>query len=117
MSTVNYFVVESNVWLYLDKLGGEVDESTRQVVVKLLLEEFAKLDGRREQVELAERSLARGRLRLEEQRRRFEACADDRAVEPGARSMLRSLEQVQSLLEQHCRRWREGAPGLQLPRA
>ncbi len=109
MGTVNYFVIESNVALYLDKLNGQLDEQTRETVMRLLVDEMAKLIEDRERFSRAVQRIFDGRRHIEQRRMQIVALpAGDPAISR-EQSLLTALERTQMLLEERCRQLRVAA--------
>lgn len=107
MSTVNYFVIESNISLYLDRLNRDLDQQTRDTVLKLLLDEEAKVGRAREHLERAEQRILEGRERLIRQRARIAEFPIGHPSLDGEEMLVDTLERTQALLEAHCERLRQ----------
>ena len=103
MGTVNYFVIESNVALYLEKLNGQLDEQTRDTVTRLLVDEMAKLTDDRERFFRAVQRVLDGRKQIEQRRMRILALPVGDPAISGERTLLTALERTQVLLEERCR--------------
>ncbi len=109
MSTVNYFVIESNVALYLDKLNSELDEQTRETVMRLLVDEIAKLADDRARFSRAVQRILDGRRHIEQRRMRIVALPIGDPALSGEKSLLTALERTQVLLEERCRQLRDAS--------
>ena len=104
MSTsLNAFVTESNVELYLSRLYTTLDATDRDNLLRLLVEEESKMGRSLEHVENGERRVADGCERLKRQRTVVAGLPIGKRHEHPAARLLETLEQTQALLEQHLR--------------
>ncbi len=106
MGSMDTFVRERNVEMYLDRLYTELDDSTRHTLFRLLVDEESKMAKSREHLENGERRVADGLARLEKQRQLVAALTTEGRARAVAASLLEALETIQALLEAHCRRLR-----------
>lgn len=103
MTSLNVFVTESNVEIYLTGLYKTLSPAERDNLLRLLVKEEAAMGTAREHVENGERRVIDGRDRLERQRLVVATLAGPVAVDHPAIALLETLERTQQLLEQHLR--------------
>ena len=105
-SSLNVFVTERNVEIFLSKLHHSFDGAKRDAFLRLLVAEESRMGAARQHVENGERRVIDGRQRLE--RQRIATCD----IPPHKRDghpdvfLLETLETTQRLLEQHLRTMR-----------
>jgi len=103
MTSLNVFVTESNVELYLSKLYTTINPAERDNLLRLLANEVAAMGYSREHVENGERRMAECRQRLERQRLIVSGLPSEH---PDA-LLLETLERTQVLLVQQLESLRE----------
>jgi len=99
----NVFVTENNVEMYLSKAYKSLDRDQRDLLLRLVSEEEARMGHSREHVESAARRLEDSRERVQRQR---DVVAGLPAQDPNrAREqfLLETLEKTLLLMEQHQR--------------
>ncbi|SKA38739.1 hypothetical protein SAMN02745126_06093 [Enhydrobacter aerosaccus] len=107
MGSMDVFIRERNVEMYLDRLYTELDADKRATLVRLLVDEESQMARSREHLDNGERRVAAGLVRVERQRQLVaRMIADDDRMLGAAKAMLETLQATQVLLEAHCRRLR-----------
>ena len=101
MTPLNVFVTEGNVEIYLSKLHTTQDAVERDHLLRLVVEEEARMGLSREHLENGERRVADGRRRIESQRQLVTELSSLNVADGSARRVLDTLEKTQALLEAH----------------
>jgi len=105
---MNVFTTEGNVDIYLSRLHLTWSAEERDKLLRLLVQEEARMGDDREHIERAERRVADGRERVIRQRqlvaeRRPAEGEDNQHIQ-----LLETLERTQQLLETHLQTMRIG---------
>ena len=103
MSPMEVFVTEGNVEIYLSRLHRTWNACDRDMLLRLLCQEEARMGFSREHLENGEKRVLEGRERLRKQR---ELVAQLGSQDQAA-LLLETLEKTQMLLEQHLSRLRK----------
>ncbi|MGD9880980.1 MAG: hypothetical protein AB7I59_27200 [Geminicoccaceae bacterium] len=107
MMSLDVFVTEGNVDIFLLKLHKTLDPIERDKLLRLVATEEAKMGRSREHVENGQIRVTDGRERLERQRILVAGLSlEERSAHPAA-FLLETLEKTQNLLQEHLRLLRE----------
>ncbi|MFZ5783743.1 MAG: hypothetical protein ACOY4R_26390 [Pseudomonadota bacterium] len=101
MNPMDVFVTEGNVEIYLSRLYATWSAEERQKLLSLVIAEEAKMGLSREHLENGQRRVADGRERVARQRALVAALPQAKQAGSQAALLLRTLEELQALLEQH----------------
>jgi hypothetical protein len=107
MSPMNVFVTEGNVEIYLSKLHTTWNVQERDMLLRLVGQEMARMGLSREHLENGERRVAQGKERVRRQRALVAELHLQEQAERREVLILQTLEKTQMLLEQHLRQLRE----------
>jgi hypothetical protein len=100
-SSMDVFLTESNVDIYLSRLDSTLEGEQRARLIQLLVYEESKMGFHREHVQKAEERVMNGRARVDDQRKRVAQLPTEGRKDSMEALMLKTLEQTQELLEQH----------------
>lgn len=105
---MDFFVARANIDHYLSLLnGGELSDSNRSTITRLLVVEEDKLGHDLEQLEFAESRAARSLDRVRHFRKLRDAFAEGSTDRAYAEGVLANFEATHILLEKYCHQMRE----------
>ena len=101
------FVTEGNVEIYLSRLHSTWNACDRDMLLRLLCEEMARMGFNHGHLENGERRVLEGRERLEKHRELVAQLGSQDPAAGQASLFLETLENTQMMLEQHLSRLRK----------
>lgn len=99
--SMNVFVTESNVDLYLSKAYGALDREERDLLLRLVVEEQSRMGGRLEHVENAKQRLDDCRERIRHQRGVVDALDHQHPNRAREEFLLDTFEKALAVLREH----------------
>jgi hypothetical protein len=103
ITSTDVFVAETNVEMYLSKAYECLDANTRDVLLRLLAEEEARMGASREHMENGHRRLDDCKGRVRRQRELVSSLAQQGQRQPQEQFLLDTLEKTLVLMQQHQR--------------
>ena len=107
MPPMKAFVTEGNVEIFLSRLNTTWNACDRDMLLRLLCQEQARMGFSHGHLENGERRVFDGRERLKKQRKLVAQLASQDQAPGQAALLLETLQKTQVLLEQHLSRLRK----------